>query len=122
MTANLRVDMEDQLRRLYKYVFDVDLLDPAGQEDHRIEDPEFVRDFFCLKLNQGGKGFRPYAFRFNFLNAMNSFMPPMLISTCSKAKRVTPGFSDFLSEWIGKGSFDRDKEKEKVRWKAFFEQ
>ena len=29
---------------------------------------------------------------------------------------------DFLSEWIGGGSFDRDKEKEKIRWKAFFEQ
>ena len=54
--------MGDQLRRLYNDVFDVDLLDPADQEDHHIEDPEFVRDLFCLKLNQGGGGFRPYAF------------------------------------------------------------
>jgi hypothetical protein len=46
----------------------------------------------------------------------------MLNLTCSKTKRVTPGFFDFLSEWIGEGPFDRDKEKEKIRWKAFFEQ
>ena len=59
MTANLRMDMDDQLRRLYNDVFDVDLLDPAGQEDHRIEDPEFVHDLFCLKLNQAGGGFGP---------------------------------------------------------------
>ena len=122
LTANLRADMDDHLRRLYRDVFDVDLLDPAGQEVNHIEDPEFVRDLFCLKLNQGGGGFRPYAFRFNFLNAMNNAVPQMLNSTCSKSKRVTPGFFDFLSEWIGEGSFDRDKEKEKMRWKLFFEQ
>ena len=46
---------------------------------------------------------------------MNNAMPHMLNSTCSKTKRVTPGFFDFLSEWIGGGSFDRDKEKEKIR-------
>ena len=39
----------DQLRRLYSDAFDVDLLDPAGQEGHRTEDPEFVRDLFCLE-------------------------------------------------------------------------
>jgi hypothetical protein len=39
-----------------------------------------------------------------------------------KAKIVTQGFFDFLSEWIGEGSFDRDKEKEKIRWKTFSEQ
>ena len=65
MTANLRMYMDDQLRRLHNDVFDVDLLDPAGQEDRHIEDPEFVRDLFCLKPNQGGGGVRPYAFRFN---------------------------------------------------------
>ena len=69
MTANLRMDMDDQLRRLYSDVFDVDLLDPAGQEDHRTEDPEFARDLFCLELSQGGGEFRPYTFRFNFPNA-----------------------------------------------------
>jgi hypothetical protein len=52
--------------------------------------------------------------RFNFLSAMDCVMPQMLNSTCSKTKRVTPGFFDFLIEWIGEGSFDRDKEKEKV--------
>ena len=97
-------------------------MDPAGQENHRIEDPEFFRDLFCLKPNQGGGGFRPYAFRFNFLNPMNNVMPHMPNSTSSKTKRVTPGLFDFLSGWIGEGSFDRDKEKEKIRWKAFFEQ
>ena len=45
---------------------------------------------------------------------MNNVMPQMLNSTCSKTKRVTSGFFNFLSEWIGEGSFDRDK--------AFFEQ
>ena len=70
IAANLRMDMDDQLRRLYNDVFDVDLLDPAGQEDHHIEDTEFTRDFFCLKPSQGGGGFRPYAFRSNFLNAI----------------------------------------------------
>ena len=105
LTANLRADMDGQLRRLYHDVFDVDLLDPAGQEDHLIEDPEFIRDLFCFKRNQGGEGFRPYAFRFNFLDAMHNAMPHMLISTCSKTKRVNPGFFDFLSEWIGEGTF-----------------
>jgi hypothetical protein len=46
MTANLRMDMDDQLRRLYNDVFDADLLDPTGQENHRIEDPEFSATFF----------------------------------------------------------------------------
>ena len=45
MTANLRMDMDDQLHMLYNDVFDIDLLDPAGQEDHRIEDPEFSATF-----------------------------------------------------------------------------
>ena len=49
MTANLRMDMDGQQRRLYNDVFDVDILDPAGQEDHHIKDPEFVRDLFCLE-------------------------------------------------------------------------
>ena len=53
---------------------------------------------------------------------MNNVMPYMLNSTCSKTKRVTPGFFDFLSKWIVEGSFDRDKEKEKIRWNPFFEQ
>ena len=43
-------------------------------------------------------------------------------STSSKTKRVTPGLFDFLSGWIGEGSFDRDKEEEKIWWKAFSEQ
>ena len=75
---------ERQKAKRHRDVFDVDLLDPAGQEVNHIEDPEFVRDLFCLKLNQGGGGFRPYAFRFNFLNAMNNAVPQMLNSTCSK--------------------------------------
>ena len=57
MTANLRVEMDDQLRRLHNDVFDVDFLDSAGQEDHHIEDPEFVCDLFCLKLNRVVEGF-----------------------------------------------------------------
>ena len=84
MTANLRMYMDDKLRRLHNDVFDVDFLDPAGQEDHRIEDTEFIRDLSFLKPSQGGGGFRPYAFRFNFLNAMNNAMPLKLNSTCSK--------------------------------------
>ena len=43
-------------------------------------------------------------------------------SACPKTKRATPGFFDFFSEWIDEGSFDRDMEKEKIWWKAFFEQ
>jgi len=43
--------MVDQLHRLYNDVFDVDLLDPAGQEDYRIEDPGSVCDLSCLKLS-----------------------------------------------------------------------
>ena len=53
---------------------------------------------------------------------MNNTMPHMPNPACLEIKRATPGFFDFLSEWIGEGSFDRDKEKEKIRWKAFFEQ
>ena len=109
------MDMGDQLRRLYNDVFDVGLLDPAGQEGHCIEGLGFVRDLFCLKLNQVGGRLRPCAFRLNFLNAMNNVIPHMPNSTCSKTKRVTPGFLDFLSERTGKGTFDRDKEKEKIR-------
>ena len=56
MTANPGMDMDGQLRRPHSDVFDVGLLDPAGQENHRIEDPEFVRDLFCLELSQGGGG------------------------------------------------------------------
>ena len=114
--------MDGQMCRLYSHVFDVGLLDLAGQEDHHIDDPEFSKDLFCLELNQDGGGFRPCAFRFNFLSAMNSTMPQMPSSACSETKRVTPGSLGFLSQWVDKGSFDRDKEKEKVRWKAFFEQ
>ena len=89
------MDMDDQqLRRLYSDVFDVD------QEDHRIVDPKFLCSLFCLKPSQGGGGFRPYALRFNFPNAMSNAMPHMLNSTCSKTKRVTPGSFKFLSEWI----------------------
>ena len=47
----------------------------------------------------------------NFLDAMNNAMPHLLDLTCSKARRVTAGFPDFLSERIGEGSFDRDKKK-----------
>ena len=46
MTAKVRMDMDGQLRGLYSNVFDVGLLDPAGQENHRIEDPEFSATFF----------------------------------------------------------------------------
>jgi len=88
-----------------------------GQENHRIEDLEFVRDLFCLKLSQGCGGFRPCAFRLNYLNAMDNAMPLVPNSTCSKTKRITSGFFDFLSEWIDEGFFDRDKEKEKIRWR-----
>ena len=38
------MDMDDQLRRLY-HDFDVDVLDPAGQENHRIGDPGFPATF-----------------------------------------------------------------------------
>jgi len=75
-----------------------------------------------LKPYQDGRGFRPCASRFNFLNAMNNVMPHMPNSTCPKTKRVTPGLFGFLSEWIGECSFDRGNEKEKIRWKALFEQ
>ena len=59
MTANLRMDMDDQLYRLYSHVSDMYLLDPVGQEEHRTKDPKFVRDLFCLKPNQGAGGFGP---------------------------------------------------------------
>jgi len=97
------MDIDDQLRRLYNNVFDVDLLDQAGQEDNHVDDPVSVRDLLCLELNQGGEGFRPCAFRFNFLNAMSSAAPQMLNSAFSRTNNATPGFIDFLSEWIGGG-------------------
>ena len=43
MTANLRIDMDGQLHRHLNDVVDVNLMDPPGQENHRIEDPEFVQ-------------------------------------------------------------------------------
>ena len=46
---------------------------------------------------------------------MNNAMPQMFNSTCPKTKGTIPGFFEFLSEWIGKGSFDRNKEKKKLR-------
>ena len=46
---------------------------------------------------------------------MNNAMPQMFNSACSKTKGTIPGFFEFLSEWIGKGSFDRNKEKKKLR-------
>jgi len=45
MMANLRMDMDDQLRRLCSDASDVDLFYPVGQENHRIEDPEFSVTF-----------------------------------------------------------------------------
>jgi len=53
---------------------------------------------------------------------MNSAMPQVLNSICSKTKSATPGFFEFISEWTGKSSFDRDRAKEKLRWTAIFEQ
>ena len=107
------MNMDDQLRRLYNDVFDVDLMDPPGQENHRIEDLEFARDLFCLELSQGGGEFRPVAFRPDFPNAMKNVMHQMHNSACSKTKKVTPGFFDFLGEWIGEGPLIATRRKRK---------
>ena len=122
LTAVLHAGMDDQLRRLYFDVFGVGLLGPAGQEDSRIKDPEFPRYLPSLKLSQGCGGIRPYGSRFNVLRAMSSATPQMLNSACSRTNSVNPGLFNFHSVWIGGGSFDRDKEKEKNRSGLFLGQ
>ena len=57
--------MDGQLRSHYLGVFDVDPLGPAGHEDSHIEDAEFSRYPFYLKISQGTGGFCLYALQPN---------------------------------------------------------
>jgi hypothetical protein len=96
-------------------VVGLEILDPAGHDKDIHEDPEFTRDLFGLKINQGGGGFRPLSERMNILNRLNNIIPQMFDIFPVMGPVVSKGFWTLLSDWISANSFDHANKA--ARWK-----
>jgi len=63
--------LDAALRAAYKLIYHADFLDPGGH-DRSVKDSAFVRDWFCLRTQQSGGGFRSYLQRFNFIDVLTT--------------------------------------------------
>ena len=117
-TRSFRARIDTALRAAYKLVIGLVILDPAGHDEELLDDPEFTRDLFGLKINQGGGGFRPYSERMNFTNCLNNILPQMLDILPATGPVASKGLWTSLTDWIGANSFDHANKE--TRWKLFF--